>query len=63
MTTHPHPSGRKTWTITTFKGNEADVEAYSIDYERNHVVFKGFHGVTIKAYHADSVAAVTLKTW
>lgn len=56
----PMPNRLKSWTVTIPEG-KITVQAFSIEYTRNHVVFKTWQGVTYRAFRSEDVFYVALE--
>jgi hypothetical protein len=59
----PVPNQPKTWKLYLAGTSPVDVQAYSIEYTRNHVVFKTYQGVTFMAYRSEDVRRIELQAW
>lgn len=50
----------KTWRITTSNWNTDEIQAYSIGYERDFVVFRNWEGVTLTAMPSKDIKFIRL---
>jgi hypothetical protein len=57
----PMPNRLKTWTVYLRGNNPSEsVQAYAIEYTRNHIVFTTYQGVTYRAYRSEDVKEISL---
>ena len=50
----------KTWKITSASYSSTEVQAYSVTFDRDYVVFRNWENVVLEAYPSNSVRAVRL---